>query len=87
MQQPPTEGNFYEEHGNALKPTTVESYNTHTGYVDKSDRMANSYSVSRHTFKWTKKFFVLLALTILNTWILLSACGPRILIEIFGFSW
>jgi hypothetical protein len=26
-------------------------------------------------------------LTILNTWILLSACGPRILIEIFGFSW
>jgi hypothetical protein len=26
------------------------------GYVDKHDRMANSYSVSRRTFKWTKNF-------------------------------
>jgi hypothetical protein len=78
MHQPPTEGNFCDEHGNALKPAIVESYNTHMGYVDKSDRMANSYSISRRTFKWTKKlFFHLLDLAILNSWILLSTCGAK----------
>jgi hypothetical protein len=46
-------------------------------YVDKSDRMANSYSVSRRTFKWTKKlFFRLIDLTVLNSWIL-SSCGAK----------
>jgi hypothetical protein len=78
MQQPPTEGNFCGEHRNALKPVTVDSYNKHTGYIDKSDHMANSYSISRRTFKWTKKlFFHLLDLTILSSWILLSTCGAK----------
>jgi len=40
--------------------------------------MANSYSISRHTFKWTTKlFFHLLDLTVLNSWILLSSCGAK----------
>jgi len=48
------------------------------GYVDKGDRMANSYSVSRHTFKWMKKlFFHLLDLVILNSHILHSLCGGK----------
>jgi hypothetical protein len=76
--QPPTEGNFCDEHGNAPKTAIVDSYNTHMGYVDKRDRKANSYSISRRTFKWTKKlFFHLLDLAILNSWILLSTCGAK----------
>jgi len=40
--------------------------------------MANSYSMSRHNFKWTTKlFFHLLDLTVLNSWILLSSCGAQ----------
>jgi hypothetical protein len=78
IHQPPTGGNFRDEHGNALKPATVKSYNTKMGYVNKSDRMANSYSISQCTFKWTKKlFFHLLDLTIPNTWILLSTCAAK----------
>ena len=48
------------------------------GYVDNSDRMANSYSMCRHTFKWTTKlFFHLLDLRVLNSWILLSSCRAK----------
>ena len=43
---PPKEGNFYFESRNALKPAIVEDYNGHVCYTDKSDRMANSYSIS-----------------------------------------
>ena len=60
------------ERGKAIKPQIV------MGYVDKGDRMANSYSTSRRTFKWTKKlFFHLLDLTILNSYILHSSCGGK----------
>jgi len=56
----------------------MERYNRHTGFVDISDRMANSYSMSLCNFKWTMKvFFHLLDLTVLNSWILLSSCGPQ----------
>jgi len=55
---------------------TILSYNWHMGYVDNSDRMANSYSMSQSTFKWTMKlFFLFLDLTVLNSWILLSSYG------------
>jgi hypothetical protein len=48
------------------------------GYVDKADRMTNSYSISRRTWKWTNKlFFHLLDLTIFNSFILLS-CGAKL---------
>ena len=46
------------------------------GYMDKGDRMANSYSINCRTLKWMKKlFFHLLALAILNSYILHSSCG------------
>jgi hypothetical protein len=35
----------------------LEDYNHHMGYVDKGDRMANSYSISHQTRKWTQKLF------------------------------
>jgi hypothetical protein len=44
IHNPPAEGNFCDESGNALKPAIVADYNRHMGYVDKGDRMANSYS-------------------------------------------
>jgi hypothetical protein len=48
------------------------------GYLDHSDRMANTYSMCQRTFKWTTKlFFHFLDLTVLNSWILLSSCGAK----------
>jgi len=56
----------------------VVDYNCHMGYVDKGDRMANSYSINRRTWKWTKKlFFHLFDLTILNSYILFSSLGGK----------
>jgi hypothetical protein len=79
IHDPPAEGNFCDESGNALKPAIVADYNRHMGYVDKGDRMTNSYSISRRTWKWTKKlFFHLLDQTILNSHILLKSCGSNI---------
>ena len=51
----PAEGNFCNGGGKAIKLQIVIDYNQHVGYVYKGDRMANSYSISRRTFKWTKK--------------------------------
>jgi len=51
----PVEVNFCNEGGKAIKLQLVMDYNHHMVHVDKSDRMANSYSISRRTFKWTKK--------------------------------
>jgi hypothetical protein len=46
------------------------------GCVAKGDRMADSYSISRRKFKWTKKlFFHLLDLAVLSRYILHSSCG------------
>jgi len=52
----------------------------HMGYVDKGDRMANSYSISCRAWKWMNKlFFHLFDLAILNSYILLSiCCGKKI---------
>jgi hypothetical protein len=55
MHRSPAEGNFCDEHGNALKPAIVQNYNRHMGYVGKSDRMTNSYSISRHTHENGRK--------------------------------
>ena len=46
---PPREGNYHDEHGNAIKPAIVADYNRHMGHVDNSDRLANSYTASRRT--------------------------------------
>ena len=78
MDPPPGEGNFCYDSNHPMKPYIVEQYNRHVGYVDNSDRMANSYSMCRRTFKWTTKlFFHFLDLTVLNSWILLSSCGAK----------
>jgi hypothetical protein len=53
-------------------------YNHHMGYVNKRNKMANSYSIHRRTIKWMKKlFFQLLDLAILNSYILHSSCGGK----------
>jgi len=78
MDPPPAEGNFCYDSNHPMIPDIVERYNHHTGYVNNSDRMANSYSMCRCTFKWTTKlFFNFLDLTVLNSWILLSSCGAK----------
>jgi hypothetical protein len=51
IHNPAEEGNFCDEKGNHIKPNIVEDYNCHTGYVDKGDRVANSYSINHHTKK------------------------------------
>ena len=56
----------------------MADYNRHMEHVDNTDRMANSYTASRRTWKWAKKlFFHLLDLTIVNSCILLSSCGGK----------
>jgi hypothetical protein len=78
MDPPPAEGNFCDDNNCPVKPHVVARYNRHMGYVDNSDRMANSYSMSQRNFKWTMKlFFHLLNLTVLSSWILLSSCGAK----------
>jgi hypothetical protein len=74
----PAEGNFCDTNGKAIKPKTVVDCNRHLGYVDKGDRMANSYSINRCTWKWTKTlFFHLFDLAILNSYILFSSLGGK----------
>ena len=64
------EGNFSNEEGKAIELQIVMDHNHQVGYVDKCDRMAISYSISHHTFKWTKKLFShLLNLALLNNYI------------------
>ena len=63
---------------NVIKPAVVANYNRHMGHADNADRMANSYTASRRTWKWTKKlFFHLLDLAIVNSYVLLSSCGGK----------
>ena len=78
MDPPPAEGNFCDDSNRPMKTHIMEWYNRHMGYVDNSDHVANSYSMSQRTFKWiTKSYFHFLDLTILNNWILLSSCGAK----------
>ena len=74
----PAEGNFCDNNGKAIKPQIVADYNRHLDYVDKGDRMTNSYSINCRTWKWTKKlFFHLFDLAILNSYILFSSLGDK----------
>ena len=67
IHDPPREGNYRDEHGNAIQLANVADCNRHMGHVDNSDRMANSYTASRRT----------LDLAIVNSHILLSSCGGK----------
>jgi hypothetical protein len=53
MHAPPVEGSFTYESGQAIKPRVVEDYNAYMGFVDKPDRMVNSYGIARRTFYCT----------------------------------
>ena len=55
LDPPPAEGHFCDDSNRPVKPNIVERYNRHMGYVDNSDRVANSYLMNRRTFNWTKK--------------------------------
>ena len=78
IHDPPVEGNFCEESGNALKLAIVEDYNRYVGYVNKCGRMGNTSCVSRYTWKWTKKlFFRPLDLAMLNSHILLESFDSK----------
>jgi hypothetical protein len=68
IHDPPSEGNYCDEHGNAIKPAIVADYNRIMGHVDNTDGMANTYTADRRTWKWKKKlFFHLLDLAIVNS--------------------
>jgi hypothetical protein len=78
MHAPPVEGNFSDESGRAIKPTVVADYNTYMGFVDKSERMVNSYGIARRTWKWTQKiFFHLTDMTILHVFLIQKSCGGK----------
>jgi hypothetical protein len=78
MHSPPVDGNFRDESAHAVKPQVIEDYNAHMGYVDKPDRMVNSYGIAWRTWKWTKKlFFHFLDMTILNACLLHKSCGGK----------
>ncbi|XP_023726519.1 piggyBac transposable element-derived protein 4 [Cryptotermes secundus] len=67
-----------DESGHAIKPHVIEDYNAHMGFVDKSDRMVNSYGIARRTWKGTKKLFShLLDMTILNAYLLHKSCDGK----------
>jgi hypothetical protein len=55
MHSPPADGNFCDESGHAVKPHVIEDYSAHMDFVDKFDRMVNSYRIAQRTWKWTKK--------------------------------
>ncbi|PSN39855.1 hypothetical protein C0J52_21000 [Blattella germanica] len=52
MHNPPASGHFVGDDGFAPKPLVIENYNTHMGYVDKSDRVTNSYGISHLTWNF-----------------------------------
>lgn len=50
--QPTAEANLCDRSGIGHKPANVEDCSQYTGYVNRQERMANSYSVSQGTWKW-----------------------------------
>ena len=78
----PTAVNLCNNKRKAMKSLIVIDYSCHLGYMGKEDRIANSYSICHQTWKWTEKlFFSLLDLAILNSCILLSLCGRKIILH------
>jgi hypothetical protein len=81
----PAESNFCSGGGKAIKPQIVMII---TITWAKRNKMANSYSIHWRTIKWMKKrFFHLLDLAILNSYILHSSCtGKKISHTDFRFA-
>jgi hypothetical protein len=51
----PQEENLCNEQGNAIMLEILKGYNHHMGYVEKDDRITNTYS--HWPWKWTKSCF------------------------------
>jgi len=80
MNTPLVEGNFTQESGQAVKRRVVENYSAYMEFVDKSDRMVNSYGIAQITWKWTKKLFLHLTdMTILNAFLIHKSCGDKMM--------
>jgi len=78
MHAPPVEGYFTDESGQAIKSCVVGDYKAYMGFVDKSDRMVNSYRIARRMWKWTKKLFLHLTdMTILKASLIHKSCGGK----------
>jgi hypothetical protein len=76
MHKLPASGHYVDKEVNASKLLYIEIYNGNMEFVDTSDIMANSYSISHKTWKWTKiLFFHKVGLTILNAFIIHSSSG------------
>jgi hypothetical protein len=73
MHNSPAAGNFCIQNGNAQKPAVMEDYNRHVVYMDKGERMANSYTISCRSWMDKKLFFHLLFLTVFNSCIHFSS--------------
>jgi hypothetical protein len=56
IHNPPAEGNFYEEKRDAIESMNVDDYIHYMVYMDKGDRMGNSYLITCNTWKRRKKF-------------------------------
>ena len=75
---PPQEGNFCDEQIYGIKLDIVAVYNHHMGYIDKGDSLANSYSISCWTWKWTKWLFSLSVRSGHSEWLhASSSCGGK----------
>jgi len=78
MHAPPVKGDFTQESGQAIKLRVVEDYNANMGFVDRSDRMVNSYGIACRAWKWTKKlFFDLTGMTILKHFLYTSHVAAK----------
>ena len=50
----PASGHFVDEEGKMPNPACIKSYTKSMGFVDLSDMMANSYSISPKTWNGLK---------------------------------
>ena len=73
------EGYFCYEHGKVLKPTTVQDQDLNT--------LIESYSIRRQTWKYSKKLVLHhLDIAILNSFIILPTCGPKLSHKLFRMT-
>ena len=75
---PPSEGNFRDEYGKAIKPAIVADYNRHVGYSTRPTGWPTAIRSAVECGSGKKLFFHLFDKTILNSYILLSTSGKKI---------
>lgn len=71
---------------NLIKPKCVVNYNANMGAVDKSDMLVSYNDSTRKTLKWyTKLFFHLLDLSMVNAFYMYKQNNPRLKVHIMEF--